>query len=100
METRFRRKDGEYRWIAVYARPYYDIDMSFKGYIGACVDVQEQRETKLELEKRVSQRTIELLQKNKELLDQKNFVETILDASVDVVAVIDRDLNYVALGIS
>ncbi len=97
METRFKRKDGEYRWVSVYAKPYYDVDGSFRGYIGAGVDIQEQKESKQELEKRVSQRTLELVQKNKELMEQKNFVETILDASVDVIAVLDRKLNYVAI---
>jgi PAS domain S-box-containing protein len=41
-ECRFRRVDGEYRWILVTGSPLYD-DGEFTGYIGSCVDVTEQR---------------------------------------------------------
>ncbi len=42
MEVRFRRANGEYRWILVNGVPLYR-DGQFAGYIGSCVDVTEQK---------------------------------------------------------
>jgi PAS domain S-box-containing protein len=36
--------DGTYRWIACTGNPQYTADGSFKGYIGACVDITDQKQ--------------------------------------------------------
>jgi len=41
-EGRFRRADGEYRWMLVNGAPLYQ-DEQFAGYIGTCVDITEQK---------------------------------------------------------
>ena len=43
MTYRLRRHDGEYRWILDQGVPRFDVDGSFAGYIGSCVDVTEQK---------------------------------------------------------
>ncbi len=40
-ECRFRRQDGEYRWVVNIGRPFYDPDGKFAGYIGSCYDITE-----------------------------------------------------------
>jgi PAS domain S-box-containing protein len=64
MEYRLRRADGEYRWIFDQGAPRFDVDGSFLGFIGSCVDVTEQRlaqdalrRLNEELEGRVRERT-------------------------------------------
>jgi PAS domain S-box-containing protein len=42
MECRFRRADGEYRWVLDNGVPLYR-DGQFAGFIGTCVDITEQR---------------------------------------------------------
>jgi PAS domain S-box-containing protein len=44
MDYRLRNKDGEYRWIRDFGRPFYDIDNTFLGYIGSCYDITENKE--------------------------------------------------------
>jgi len=44
MEYRFRRKDGEYRWVLNIGVPRFNPDKSFAGYIGSCIDVTDQRQ--------------------------------------------------------
>ena len=49
------------------------------------------------LEQKVRERTSELEEANSELTQQNEFIETILDASVDLIAVFDRTYNYVVV---
>jgi len=44
MEYRVRRHDGEYRWISDLGVPRSNVDGSFAGYIGSCLDVTERKQ--------------------------------------------------------
>ncbi len=41
MEYRLKRNDGEYRWISDNGVPRFNLDGTFEGYIGACMDIHE-----------------------------------------------------------
>ena len=43
MQYRFRRHDGEYRWLLDRGVPRFNSDGSFAGYIGSCVDITERK---------------------------------------------------------
>jgi PAS domain S-box-containing protein len=47
MEYRLRRHDGQYRWIKDTGVPRFLPDGSFVGYIGCCVDVEDQKQAEL-----------------------------------------------------
>jgi PAS domain S-box-containing protein len=47
MEYRLRRHDGEYRWIRDTGVPRFLPDGSFVGYIGCCIDVDDQKQAEL-----------------------------------------------------
>lgn len=49
------------------------------------------------LEQKVSERTMELEQANNELKLRSEFEKTVIDSSVDIIAVFDKDLNYLSL---
>jgi PAS domain S-box-containing protein len=42
-EARHRRRDGEWRWLVVQARPRFSPTGEFLGHVGACVDVTERK---------------------------------------------------------
>ena len=44
VEYRLQRRDGQYRWIVVVGRPFFDLDGQFAGYLGACFDVSERHD--------------------------------------------------------
>jgi PAS domain S-box-containing protein len=48
MEYRLRRHDGEYRWLADTGTPRFLHDGSFVGYIGCCLDVDDQKRAEME----------------------------------------------------
>ena len=41
MEYRMRRHDGEYRWLLDIGVPRLNLDGSFAGYIGSCLDITD-----------------------------------------------------------
>ncbi len=43
MEYRLRRNDGEYRWILDIGVPRFNLDGSFAGYIGSCLDITDRK---------------------------------------------------------
>ncbi len=45
VEYRLRRSDGEYRWMLDSANARFDAAGNFLGYIGACIDVTEWRQS-------------------------------------------------------
>lgn len=96
-EYRLRRHDGQYRWVACQGIPRYTSDGLFVGYIGSCLDIHESKLAKEELENIVQSRTSELNNRNFELQQQKDFVETMLDASIDVMLVYDQEMRFKAL---
>ena len=44
MEYRLRHHSGQYRWILDHGVPRYAPDGSFEGYVGGCLDIQDQKE--------------------------------------------------------
>ncbi|MBS3996860.1 MAG: PAS domain S-box protein [Hydrogenophaga sp.] len=44
IEYRLRHHSGEYRWLLEQARPRYDADGQFLGFIGSCLDLTELRQ--------------------------------------------------------
>jgi len=45
MEYRLRHRDGTYHWLIDRGSPQYDATGVFTGYVGGCVDIQDQRNT-------------------------------------------------------
>jgi signal transduction histidine kinase len=43
LEYRFKRADGEYRWLTETATPMYSAKGRFEGYIGTCIDIHEMK---------------------------------------------------------
>jgi len=46
MEYRLRRFDGEYRWVLDDGVPRFAPDGTFVGYIGACMDISDQKKAR------------------------------------------------------
>jgi PAS domain S-box-containing protein len=66
-EHRFLRDDGEYRWHISRALPQKDIDGTIHMWVGTSTDIHDRKLFIDELESKVSQRTTELSELNKEL---------------------------------
>ncbi len=65
-EIRYKRFDGEYRWLLLSAIPRFESD-HFLGFVGSALDITERRQMREELERLVKERTAQLTAVNKEL---------------------------------
>ncbi len=64
VELRVRRADGIYRWHLSRGIPVRDKHGAIKRWVGTAIDVHDLRETRSELEKRVRERTADLVRAN------------------------------------
>ncbi|MFC7535978.1 PAS domain S-box protein [Sphingomonas sp. GCM10030256] len=60
LEARYRRFDGEWRWLRSVSSPRFGPDGKMVGFIGAAFDVTLAKEGELELRRLVEERTAEL----------------------------------------
>jgi PAS domain S-box-containing protein len=67
IEYRWRRHDGQVRWMLGRANPVDENDGSIQLWIGTNTDIHEKKLAEQELEMRVAARTKALLESNKEL---------------------------------
>ena len=95
-QLRLKRHDGEYRWMMDYAVPRIDENGDLLGFVGSTLDIHEQHSAKEDLEERVLARTEDLINMNVELQQQKEFVEAIIDSSVDMIGVYDKETRFMA----
>jgi PAS domain S-box-containing protein len=59
-EFRIIRPDGALQWCLTEGSPYYDIHGNFAGYAGSVTDITERKLIQEELEKKVTERTLQL----------------------------------------
>lgn len=117
-ERRFQRKDGHLVWGNVSISAVCDAQGAFQYAIVMIQDITAQKQVQLELqnahdelEKRVAERTAELVQANtllqqeiaerkqaqEELKAQKGFLQTIIDTNPNIIFVKDREGKYVLI---
>lgn len=77
VEYRLRHHSGEYRWVLVQARPRYDADQQFLGYIGSCLDLTELRHAEAIARQRGA------------------LLEQVFDVLEDMLFVVDQDERFV-----
>ena len=60
LEARYRRADGEYRWLRSVSQPRFGPDGELIGFIGVGTDVTAEKEAERKLKELVAERTAEL----------------------------------------
>ena len=79
LEARYRRHDGEYRWMRSVSSPRFNADGSLAGFIGAASDITLAKEAELELKSQVEERTAKLTQSEAQF---RAIFETVLEVLV------------------
>jgi len=60
LEGRYRRYDGEYRWLRTVSQPRFGPDRELIGFIGVGSDITVAKEAELELRRQVEEQTAQL----------------------------------------
>ena len=60
LEGRYRRYDGEYRWLRTVSQPRFGPDRELIGFIGVGTDITVAKEAELELRRQVEEQTAQL----------------------------------------
>ncbi|MBA3729270.1 MAG: PAS domain S-box protein, partial [Sphingomonas sp.] len=79
LEGRYRRHDGEYRWLRSVSSPRFGPDGGLAGFIGAASDITLSKEAELELKAQVEERTAKLGQSEAQF---RAIFETVLEVLV------------------
>jgi PAS domain S-box-containing protein len=79
LEARYRRHDGEYRWLRSVSSPRFNADGALAGFIGAASDITLAKEAELELKSQVAERTAMLSQSEAQF---RAIFETVLEVLV------------------
>jgi PAS domain S-box-containing protein len=99
MEYRMRRADGQFRWILDHGVPRFEVDGTFAGFIGSCIDITEIKEAsekirKLadELELRVREREVLLREIHHRVKNNLQLISTIFNLQARLLDPVARGL--------
>jgi PAS domain S-box-containing protein len=90
LEARFRRGDGEYRWLRSTSSPRFGADGELLGFIGAATDITLAKEAELDLRRLVGERTAELAQREAQF-------RAVFEAALEVMVLLDPDGTVLAV---
>ncbi len=87
VEARFRRHDGEYRWLRSVSQPRLGPDGELIGFIGAATDITASKLAEEELRRLVDERTAALATSERR-------VRGLFDSALEMIALLDLDGRY------
>lgn len=90
LEARYRRHDGEYRWLRSVSQPRFGADGELVGFIGVGSDITVAKEAELELRRQVAEQT-------RELSDSEARFRAVFDTVLEVLVLMDPTGTVVEL---
>jgi len=90
LEGRYKRADGEYRWLKSNSSPRFGPDGELNGFIGAATDITVAKEAELDLKRQVEQRTAELARREAQF-------RAVFEAALEVMVLLEPDGTVLAV---
>jgi PAS domain S-box-containing protein len=90
LEGRYRRWDGEYRWIRSVSQPRFGPDGQLIGFIGVGSDITLAKEAELELRRLVEERTAQLAASEAQF-------RAVFEAALEVMVLLEPDGTVIAV---
>ena len=90
LEGRYRRGDGEYRWLKSTSSPRFGPDGELAGFIGAATDITVAKEAEIDLKRQVEERTAELARREAQF-------RAVFEAALEVMVLLEPDGTVLAV---
>ena len=90
LEGRYRRGDGEYRWLKSTSSPRFGPDGELAVFIGAATDITVAKEAQLDLKRQVEERTAELARREAQF-------RAVFEAALEVMVLLEPDGTVLAV---
>jgi PAS domain S-box-containing protein len=90
LEGRYKRGDGEWRWLKSTSSPRFNPDGELAGFIGAATDITVAKEAELDLKRQVEQRTAELARREAQF-------RAVFEAALEVMVLLEPDGTVLAV---
>jgi len=90
LEARYRRYDGEYRWLRSVSQPRFGPDGELVGFIGVATDITLEKEAELELKRQVEERTAQLARSEAQF-------RAVFEAALEVLVLLEPDGTVLAV---
>ncbi|MFL6754870.1 MAG: PAS domain-containing protein [Sphingomicrobium sp.] len=90
LEGRYRRHDGEYRWLRTVSQPRFGPDGELVGFIGVGTDITLAKEAELELRRQVEEQTAQLAAREAQF-------RAIFEAALEVMVLLEPDGTVLAV---
>jgi PAS domain S-box-containing protein len=90
LEARYKRHDGEWRWLRSVSSPRFTADGELAGFIGVASDITLAKESELELRRLVEQRTAQLAASEAQF-------RAVFEAALEVMVLLDPDGTVLAV---
>jgi len=90
LEARYRRHDGEYRWLRSVSQPRFGADGELIGFIGVATDITLAKEAELDLRRTVEKQTAELARSEAQF-------RAIFEAALEVMVLLEPDGTVLAV---
>jgi PAS domain S-box-containing protein len=90
LEGRYRRADGEWRWLRSVSQPRFSPDGDLAGFIGVATDITLAKEAELDLKRQVEQQ-------NAELVKSEAQFRAVFEAALEVMVLLKPDGTVLAV---
>ena len=90
LEARYRRYDGEYRWLRSVSQPRFGPGGELVGFIGVATDITVAKEGELELKREVDERTAQLARSEAQF-------RAVFEAALEVMVLLEPDGTIIAV---
>jgi PAS domain S-box-containing protein len=90
LEGRYKRADGEWRWLKSTSSPRFGPDGELAGFIGAATDITVAKEAELDLKRQVEERTAELARREAQF-------RAVFEAALEVMVLLEPDGTVLAV---